>query len=90
MATADAPCQTLMVHISSLIMEDALYKIFDQGIRCNMRLQDLRSRLKDVQDDMRVVKRQLNIHEEAQGKRLKFAVDPAEGPAKDSSKDGLD
>ena len=80
----DVSCQTLMVHISSLRWEDtqdALNKIFDQGIRSNMRLQDVRSRLKDLQDDMRVVKRHLNL-EDAQGKRLKLAVDPTEGPAK--------
>ena len=80
----DVSCQTLMVHISSLRWEDtqdALNKIFDQGIRSNMRLQDVRSRLKDLQDDMRVVKRHLNL-EDAQGKRLKLAVDqhaPVEG-----------
>ena len=92
MPTADASCQTLMVHISSLRWEDtqdALNKIFDQGIRSNMRLQDVRSRLKDLQDDMRVVKRHLNL-EDAQGKRLKFAVDPTEGPAKDYLKDEMD
>ena len=89
MATADAACQTLMVHMSSLKMEDALNKIFDQEIRCNMRLQDLRTRMKDLQDDMRVVKRQLNI-EEAQGKRFKFAIDPTEVEPKDYSKDELD
>ena len=69
--------------------QDALNKIFDQGIRSNMRLQDVRSRLKDVQDDMRVVKRHLNL-EDAQGKRLKLAVDPTEGPAKDYLKDEMD
>ena len=89
MATADAACQTLMVHMFSLKMEDALNKIFDQEIRCNMRLQDLRTRMKDLQDDMRVVKRQLNI-EEAQGKRFKFAIDPTEVEPKDYSKDELD
>ena len=88
----DVSCQTLMVHISSLRWEDtqdALNKIFDQGIRSNMRLQDARSRLKDLQDDMRVVKRHLNL-EDAQGKRLKLAVDPTEGPAKDYLKDEMD
>ena len=88
----DVSCQTLMVHISSLRWEDtqdALNKIFDQGIRSNMRLQDVRSRLKDLQDDMRVVKRHLNL-EDAQGKRLKLAVDPTEGPAKDYLKDEMD
>ena len=92
MPTADASCQTLIVHISSLRWEDtqdALNKIFDQGIRSNMRLQDVRSRLKDLQDDMRVVKRHLNL-EDAQGKRLKLAVDPTEGPAKDYLKDEMD
>ena len=92
MPTADASCQTLMVHISSLRWEDtqdALNKIFDQGIRSNMRLQDVRSRLKDLQDDIRVVKRHLNL-EDAQGKRLKLAVDPTEGPAKDYLKDEMD
>ena len=92
MPTADASCQTLMVHISSLRWEDtqdALNKTFDQGIRSNMRLQDVRSRLKELQDDMRVVKRHLNI-EDAQGKRLKSAVDPTEGPAKDYLKDEID
>ena len=54
-----------------------------------MRLQDVRSRLKDLQDDMRVVKRHLNL-EDAQGKRLKLAVDPTEGPAKDYLKDEMD
>ena len=92
MPTADVSCQTLMVHISSLRWEDtqdALNKIFDQGIRSNMRLQDVRSRLKDLQDDIRVVKRHLNL-EDAQGKRLKLAVDPTEGPAKDYLKDEMD
>ncbi len=92
MPTADAACQTHVVHISSLRWEDtqdALNKIMDQGIRSNMRLQDVRSRLKDVQDDIRVLKRCLNI-EDAQGKRMKFAVDPTEGPAKDYLKDEMD
>lgn len=81
MATADAACQTLMTHISSLRMEDALNKIFDQGIRSNMRLQDLRTRVKDLQDDMRMVKRQLLIEDEK--KSIRFALDPTEGQPKD-------
>ncbi len=80
----------LMVHISSLKMEDALNKLFDQGVRCNMRLQDCRNRLKDLQDDMRVVKRELDIEDDAKGKRLKFAADPTEGPCGDYSRDELD
>ena len=67
-STADAACQTLMVHVSSLKMEDTLNKIFDQGIRANMRLQDLRTRMKDLQDDMREVKEQLYVEETEQKK----------------------
>ena len=42
--------------------------------------------MKDLQDDMRVVKRQLNI-EEPKEKRMKFATDPTEGQPKDYCKD---
>ena len=91
--TADAACQTLMVHtvssLNSLKMKACLNKIFDQGIRANMRLQDLRTRMKDLQDDMREVKRQLNL-EETEKKKMRFAVDPTEGHPRDYCKDELD
>ena len=44
MPTADAECQMLEVSAP-----DVLNKIFDQVVRSNMRMQDTRNRVKDMQ-----------------------------------------
>ena len=88
MPTADAFCQTL--EMPSLQLKDALNKIFDQVIRSNMRLQDLRNRSKDMQDDIRMMKRHLKMEDVEEEKRMKFALDPTEGKPADYAKEEFD
>ena len=84
MPTADAACQTLEVSAP-----DVLSKIFDQVVRSNMRMQDMRNRVKDMQDDIRVMKRHLKIQNVEGEKRMKF-VDPTEGRPGDHAKEEFD
>ena len=79
MATADASCQTE----PELESKEVLNIIFDQVIRSNMRMQDLRNRSKDMQDDIKMIKRFLAMNDSKEGKRMSFAIDPTEGKPKD-------
>ena len=85
MPTADAECQTPEVSAP-----DVLHKIFDQVVRSNMRMQDLRNRVKDTQDDIKEIKRQLKIEDVPGEKRMKFAIDPSQGKPGDYAKDEFD
>jgi len=79
MPTADASCQTE----PELELKEVLNIIFDQVIRSNMRMQDLRNRSKDMQDDIKTIKRFLAMEDTKEGKRMRFAIDPTEGKPKD-------
>ena len=79
MPTADASCQTE----PELESKEVLNIIFDQVIRSNMRMQDLRNRSKDMQDDIKMIKRFLAMNDSKEGKRMSFAIDPTEGKPKD-------
>ena len=85
MPTADAERQTLEVSAP-----DVLNKIFDQVVRSNMRMQDMRNRVKDMQDDIRVMKRHLKIEDVEGEKRMKFAIDPTQGRPGDYAKEDFD
>ena len=85
MPTADAECQTLEVSAP-----DVLNKIFDQVVRSNMRMQDMRNRVKDMQDDTRVMKRHLKIEDVEGEKRMKFAIDLTQGRPGDYAKEDFD
>ena len=79
MPTADASCQTE----PELESKEVLNIIFDQVIRSNMRMQDLRNRSKDMQDDIKMIKRFLAMNDSKEGERMSFAIDPTEGKPKD-------
>ena len=69
---------------------EVLEIILDQSIRANMRMQDLRNQAKDMQDDLRHIKRHLKMEDMEEHKRMKFAIDPTEGKSKDYKDDVLD
>ena len=50
----------------------------------------MRNRVKDMQDDIRVMKRHLKIEDVEGEKRMKFAIDPTQGRPGDYAKEDLD
>lgn len=66
---------------------EVLEIILDQTVRANMRMQDLRNRTKDMQVDLRHIKRHLKMEDMEEHKRAKFAIDPTEGKSKDYKDD---